>query len=373
MPATTACSAAIVQAMLRKMGAGRPKGSAQLAIELTLLQTEVPTTATTSAGDDGRASKAGSEKLFPRVSIRRLEAFEIDHVTLHGGEPLPAATSSRSSDAREPARGRPSHHRMAADRGSIADRLAPYRCVMRRLTLQRSRPRAPRLKSPPEAFRKTLSGFRALPSHRVRSWLHRTTKQKLWKTRDTLELFRSIGVVAISLSRVTPPATLRGTQRSSCRGCASSSPPSTGGAVCARAGHALACTMPMPPCAVESTLSFHQFGTCPIGTRLHIRAGPDGKLRMCTLHRTALGGVSECSHPTLDCEAARPRRGRRYRARHFRFCQGLPPRTPCCGARRSGRVGARDARKKPTLRDAARGRRLAARLERERRDGSTHL
>src|SRR5262245_38350217 len=93
-------------------------------------------------------------------------------------------------------------------------------------------------------------------------------------------------------------------------------------------------TMPVPPCAVEvERFPELGFGSCPIGTtEQELALSPDRRLRNCTLHRTALGGVSDILEPGVDVAALldAPERAR-YRAELPEFCAGCQHEQTCGG------------------------------------------
>jgi radical SAM protein with 4Fe4S-binding SPASM domain len=102
----------------------------------------------------------------------------------------------------------------------------------------------------------------------------------------------------------------------------------------AREGMHISCTMPVPPCAVEvEELAPLKFGVCPIGTSMQEFAlGPDGKLRNCTLHKTAIGGVSDILDDDVDLASLlQAKEITEYRARTPEFCHGCVHEKTCAG------------------------------------------
>jgi radical SAM protein with 4Fe4S-binding SPASM domain len=136
-------------------------------------------------------------------------------------------------------------------------------------------------------------------------------------------------------------------------------------------------TMPVPPCAVEvERFPELGFGTCPIGTdQQELALSPDGRLRNCTLHATALGGVADILDPSVDVVglfAATERSA--YRRELPEFCVGCEHASTCgggCGAASTWIFGSRrqvDPFVAQHVDDA-----FAARLEHERGTRRTHL
>jgi radical SAM protein with 4Fe4S-binding SPASM domain len=145
-----------------------------------------------------------------------------------------------------------------------------------------------------------------------------------------------------------------------------------------RNGMVLFCTMPVPPCTVDlERFPSIRFGTCPIGTSMQEFAlGSDGMLRHCTLHASAIGGVSDILDDNVDLDALVQHSDiAEYRRKIPDFCVGCVHSDTCaggCGAAAFWVLG--DARRYPDplvmqhVDDD-----FGARLERERTPQKTRL
>jgi radical SAM protein with 4Fe4S-binding SPASM domain len=322
---------------------------------------------------------AGRDKLTLRAK-KLVEAFEIDHVTLTGGEPFAQPGLFDLLDLL-------SEHgvgiQIISNGGlvteALAERLAGYGVRYVQITLNGPDAELHGAHVGRGHFEKTLAGIRALTKHGV-SVVGCTvvTKKNAPRLAEILELFLSLGVRHIALSRFSPAgyaarhaAQLLPTRSELCRAFELAEPFGRD------RGMHLVCTMPVPPCAVEvEQYPSIQFGTCPIGTRMQEFAlGPDGRLKNCTLHKTAIGGVADILDPDLDLTTllAAPE-VTEYRRELPEFCQGCLHASTCgggCGAAAEWVIG--HARKYPDpfvwqhIDDD-----LAARFERD-RQGKTHL
>ena len=166
-----------------------------------------------------------------------------------------------------------------------------------------------------------------------------------------LELWSSLGVKNMALSRFSPAGYAAQYAAALMASVADATAALEQALPYAKAGMRMTCTMPMPPCAVETErFAPIGFGTCPIGTEMQeVALGPGGELRNCTLHRAAFGGVKDVLDPAVDVAAlfAAPERSA-YRARHPEFCDGCKHVATCgggCGAAAEWLLG--DARSTP--------------------------
>lgn len=332
--------------------------------------------------EDGGASldKGDRDKLLLRVQ-RLLEAFEIDHVTVTGGEPF---SYSRVFELFDLLREHGVGVQIISNGGlitqALAERLAPYRLRYVQITLN----------GPDEAlhaahvgaghFERTLAGIRALGAAKVPVvGCVVVTKKNAPHLGETLELFRSLGVRQISLSRFSPAGYAA---RHAAQLLPSRSDLITAFGQAAPFGRdhgmTLICTMPVPPCAVEvEQFAPIQFGTCAIGTSMQeIALGPDGRLKNCTLHRTALGGVADILDPSVDVASLiTSPEVVEYKRETPEFCHGCLHEHSCgggCGAAAEWVMGHARRFVDPFVSQHVDDD-LAARLEKQRRDGKTHL
>jgi radical SAM protein with 4Fe4S-binding SPASM domain len=193
-----------------------------------------------------------------------------------------------------------------------------------------------------------------------------------------VELYRSLGVTRIALSRFSPAgyaarhvAALLPSRWDLIDAFEQAAP------FAREHGIEFHVTMPVPPCAVEiERFPELRFGSCPIGTaEQELALSPDGRLRNCTLHATALGGVSDILDPSVDLAKLFASAERsEYRRELPEFCEGCEHAPTCgggCGAASAFVFGTRrmvDPLVAQHVDDA-----FAARLERERRTLRTHL
>jgi radical SAM protein with 4Fe4S-binding SPASM domain len=310
--------------------------------------------------DDGGQSVGAAEapKLFARLD-KLLGAFDIDHVTLTGGEPFAHKDVFRLLDRlREAGVGTQIISNGGLVTDDLAQRLAPYRLRFVQCTL-----------NGPDAalhaehvggeghFDKTLEGVRALVRHGVPvvGCIVVTRKNAPFVGR-ILELWESLGVRHIALSRFSPAGYAVAAAAELLPGkddvelAFEQALPFARG----RDGHrpmTISCTMPVPPCVVEvERFAPIKLGTCPIGTSMQeLALGPDGKLRNCTLHRTAIGGVADILDDRVDLQALlEAPEVTQYRKRLPAFCEGCVHANTCgggCGAAAEWMLG--DARGTP--------------------------
>ena len=330
--------------------------------------------------EDGALAGGGRDKLLARAR-KLVDAFDLDHVTLTGGEPF---AQQGLFDLLDLFRDHGIGVQIISNGGlvtsALAARLAPYRVRYVQITLNGPDRELHEAHVGKGHFEKTLAGIRELTSQGVRVvGCIVITKKNAARVAEILELFLSLGVRQISLSRFSPAgyaarhAALLLPSRSELITAFEQAEPFG-----RDRGMTLVCTMPVPPCALEVE-SFPNigFGTCPIGTSMQeLALGPDGRLKNCTLHSTAIGGVADVLDENVDLASLlEAPEIREYRRETPEFCHGCIHERTCaggCGAAAEWVVG--HARKFPDpfvyqhVDDD-----LAARFERERRDGKTHL
>lgn len=330
--------------------------------------------------DDGALGGGGRDKLLARAS-KLVESFDIDHVTLTGGEPL---AQPGLFDLLDLFRAHGIGVQIISNGGlvtpELARRLASHRLRYVQVTLNGPDAELHEAHVGRGHFDKTLSGIATLRDHGVPVvGCIVITKKNAARVAETLELFVSLGVRQIALSRFSPAgyaarhaAQLLPSRSELIEAFEQAEPFGRD------RGMRLMCTMPVPPCAVEvERYPNIGFGTCPIGTKMQeLALGPDGRLKNCTLHATAIGGVADILEPGVDVGALlRAPEVSEYRSELPEFCVGCVHASSCgggCGAAAEWVSG--HARRTPDpfvwqhIDDA-----LAARFERQRRDGKTHL
>ncbi len=285
---------------------------------------------------DGGAPTGGKDKLLARTA-KLLDAWDIDHVTVTGGEPFARSDIFDLLD-------------LLAERGvgiqiisngglidePLARRLADYSVRYVQVTLNGPDRELHELHVGRGHFDATVSGILALRLAEVPVvGCVVVTRKNAARLGEILELWHSFGVRQIALSRFSPAgyAARHAAQllpsRSELLGAFRQAQP-----FARDLGMRITCTMPVPPCAVEvEELEPIQFGTCAIGTSMQeIALGPDGRLKNCTLHKTAIGGVADILDPDVDLAAllSAPEITE-YRREVPEFCKGCLHEKTCAG------------------------------------------
>ena len=249
--------------------------------------------------DNGASmAEATTAQLLGRTQ-KFLDEFEIDHVTLTGGEPFSRNDVWQLLDLLRSANVGIqiiSNGGLITER--IAERLANYDVHYVQLTL--NGPNAAVHEAhvgPGQHFEKTLRGIRMLHQHGVPIvGCVVVSQQNAPMLGEILRLWHSLNVTSIALSRFSPAgyavehaATLLATRAQLMNAFAQAAE------VARDCDMQITCTMPVPPCVIETAdYAPLEFGHCPIGTEMQEFAlGPDGKLRNCTLHEEAIGKVAD--------------------------------------------------------------------------------
>ncbi len=301
--------------------------------------------------DNGAGMEAGSaKKLHARVE-KLLASLEIDHVTITGGEPFARRDIFDLLD-RIKASGVGiqiiSNGGLVDD--ALAERLAPYRVSYVQVTLDGPTAELHDAHVGGEGhFERTIAGIRALRRAGVPVvGCTVVTRKNAARVAEILELFHSLDVRHIALSRFSPAGY-------AARHAAELLPSRDDLLVAFRQaipfmkdrGMRITCTMPVPPCAVEiEELAPLEFGVCAIGTSMQEFAlGPDGKLRHCTLHGSGLGGGKDVLDPDVDPAAiVSGAEVKDYKRTIPEFCVGCSHASTCgggCGAAAEWVLGSR--------------------------------
>ena len=320
----------------------RPKRYA-LAVELTPYCNQKCGYCYNDWRDDASSTSALSSVELLSLVERAVTEVEFDHVTLTGGEPFARADlfDVLAMLAR---------HRLRAilisNGGLITDALAaklrPFDPLFVQVTLN----------GPDRALHEehvgrghwdaTLEGIRALVRHGVRvTGCVVVTRKNARQVAPVLELFRSLGVDTVALSRYSP-AGYAAEQVAELLPSRSDVLEALEQAERAAAEHgmSLQVTMPVPPCVVDTSAFPHvTFSSCPIGTDMQEFAlGTRGELRNCTLHTQSLGDARESSFAALVEAPAVAR----YRDVTPEFCAPCPMKARClggCGAAAASVLG----------------------------------
>ena len=291
-------------------------------------------------GSDPEPQGAEARELVLRRVRRLLDTFAIDHFTLTGGEPLAAAALFPLLELCAE-RGVPAQ--IISNGGLVTDALAARLATLRprsvQITLNGPTAELHEAHVGRGHFEPTLAGVRHLTAHGIPVvGCVVVTRKNARHVGSTLELWRSLGARTIALSRFSPAgyasrhaAHLLPSRGDLVEAFEQAHPFAASGEL------TIACTMPVPPCAVEvERFPSLRFGYCPIGTsKQELALGSDGRLRNCTLFRDALGEV-DIAHEGVDLTAllAAPVRSE-YRRRAPEFCEGCLHVSSCgggCGA-----------------------------------------
>lgn len=291
--------------------------------------------------DNGaHVASADTRQLLARTE-KLCDAADIDHFTLTGGEPFARPDIWELFDL---LRSRGVRVQMISNGGliteRIAARLAEYDVMYVQVTLNGPTREMHEEHVGEGHFAPTLRGLEALQKYGVPVvGCVVVTKQNGPRLGEILELWHSLGVRHIALSRFSPAgyavshaARLLPTRASLIEAFEQAVP------YARDKGMKISCTMPVPPCTMElADYAPLEFGFCPIGTGMQeVALGPDGKLRNCTLHKTAIGGVDDILDPSVDLAALLSDAViTEYKRQLPEFCEGCVYADSCgggCGA-----------------------------------------
>ncbi len=279
-----------------------------IALELTGFCNQTCSYCYNAFRDDGGAAVGSADAVTLLARLDRiLDAVDLEHVTLTGGEPLASHDLFAVLDGlrRRGVRAQMiSNAALVTD--AIATRLARYRLMSVLVTL--NGPRAEMHDPVVEGaghFERTVSGIRALVAHRVPvQGSIVITRGNATVVGDTIALFASLGVRGVALSRFSPAGYAVQHARALM--------PSPADILVALAqaapfveSHAmqLYATMPLPACVVPvERFPSIEMNQCPIGTaRQEFALGPRGEIRHCALHVDPLAG--DVLDPSVDLAA----------------------------------------------------------------------
>ncbi len=320
---------------------------------------------------------AETETLLRRAT-RLVTTFDIDHVTLTGGEPLshPAFfdVARRFQDAGVGVQ--------VISNGTLiteakARALADLKLRFIQVTLNGPDESLHAAHVGPGHFERTVQGVRTLRGAGVPVvGCIVVTKKNAAVVGEIMQLWASLGVAAVALSRFSPAGYAT-------RHVAQLLPSVSDLEVAFTQAHpfgkriTLHCTMPVPPCALDtSVFPDIRFGSCPVGTALQeFAVGPDGKLRHCTLHGYGIGGEVDIADDAVDLQALmRAPEVTTYKRQHPDFCTGCVHLESCgggCGAASVWALGSR--REVDPLVAQHTHDEFASNLAFSRRHGRTHL
>lgn len=286
--------------------------------------------------NDGKSVETGDvAKLLARVK-KLADAWDLDHVTLTGGEPFSHAGVFPLLDEM---RARGIGVQMISNGGlitdAIAERLRPYHLRYIQITLNGHTEELHAAHVGDGHYERTLRGIRALKKAGVPVvGCIVVTRRNARHVGEILRVWKELGATQVALSRFSPAGYAAKY--------AAELLPSRDDLLCAfeqalpfaRSGMNLSCTMPVPPCAIETReYAPISFGGCAIGTSMQEFAlSPAGTLRNCTLHKTPLGNVQDVLAEDVDPVAllSAPE-VTEYRKQTPEFCHGCVHEQSCAG------------------------------------------
>lgn len=319
---------------------GRTQVSA-LAVELTALCNQKCGYCYNGWREDAGKSvgSADGEQLLQRLE-RLFGAWEVDHITLTGGEPL---LHPRLFDVLDLCGRSGVGMQIISNGGMVTEEIA------KRLGQARLRFVQVTLNGPDAAlherhvgeghFEKTLRGVRLLQQAGVPVvGCVVVTRLNARRVGEIFTLWRSLGVQHIAFSRFSPAGYAVAQVAELLPGREDLIEALRQAHAFAEQGMTVSSTMPIPPCAVEiEEFPKIGFGYCAVGSGgQELALSPTGHLRHCTLHRGALFGGRDVLDPSLDL-ASLPHSDEilDYRREVPEMCRGCAHEHTCgggCGA-----------------------------------------
>jgi len=308
-----------------------------------------------NAWREDRGASIGTPELrtlLARID-RVIDAVDLEHVTLTGGEPL---ASHDLFPVLDHLRARHVRAQMISNVSlvteAIAQRLSKHRLLSVLVTLNGPDAALHDAQVGGTHFDDTIVGIGRLRKARIAvEGSIVLTRRNAARVAETLALFRSLGVERVALSRFSPAGY-------SVKLARELTPSPEDVAIAFEQGAAavrehrmrIFSTMTIPPCALDtSRFAGIEFQHCPIGTpRQEFTLGPKGELRHCALHRSPIDGAENVLDRAVDVARIFAQGDpHRYRAVVPSECQGCEHVSTCaggCGAAALWVHGTRDKR-----------------------------
>ncbi len=282
---------------------------------------------------------SSTDRLLERID-KIFDAVQVGHITLTGGEPLsyPRLFEVLAALKRH---GVPCQ---MISNGTLLDAAYAKRLVEAKLRGIQISLHGPDAQTHEDYTRTQGSFERAVAGVQAanQAGLHVTgcivvTRRNAHWVGATLGLWQKLGVQRVALSRFSPSGLASQHVARLLPSIAELMTAFEQATPYARGGMRLFCTMPIPPCAMDTKLYAPiRFGSCAVGTtKQEFALSPGGALRFCTLHTQAIGGVEDI----LDVEDVSSlfHHGRvvTYREGAPSFCGGCYYERSCgggCGA-----------------------------------------
>jgi radical SAM protein with 4Fe4S-binding SPASM domain len=290
--------------------------------------------------DSGKSIGTADSALLLRRLTRLFEAWQVDHVTLTGGEPL---LHPRFLDVLELCRARGVGVQVISNGGMVTAELARSlaKFALRFIQVTLNGPDAALHEElvGPGHFDKTLRGIRLLKDAGVPVvGCVVVTRKNARRVGEVLELWRSLGVEHVAFSRFSPAGYATAQVAELLPGRGDLLEALAQAHAFAEQGMRISSTMPIPPCVVElDDFPKINFGFCAVGSGdQELALSPEGYLRHCTLHRGALFGGRDVLDESLEL-ATLPRSEEllAYRKEVPEMCRGCRHEHTCgggCGA-----------------------------------------
>lgn len=283
----------------------------------------------------GAARMANTELLLARLE-RVLSVWDVGQVTLTGGEPF---RHSGLFAVLELLRKRAVSVQLITNgtymTREIARRLATESVQSVQITINGPTPQVHREHVGRDSFEQALAGARALVAARVSvTGCIVVTRRNAEHVAAIIELWQNLGVDRVALSRFSPAGvSIERMQqwlprRQDLVTAFSLARPY------AERGLPIHCTVPIPACLLEvEDFAPIRFGQCAIGSpHQELALGPDGALRLCTLHSGRLGGGRDVLDPEWELQTV-PESSEvmAYRDQLPAFCRGCSQASSCLG------------------------------------------
>jgi radical SAM protein with 4Fe4S-binding SPASM domain len=316
---------------------GTPVGqpSCALALELTYVCNQACAYCYNPSRGSTGSREPTAELLLRRVR-RLFNAWNVSIVTVTGGEPLRHPVLFPLLDGLL-GMGKPvqliTNGTLVTD--ALAARLATYNLAAVQITLNGPTREMHREHVGRDSFDDALRGATLLVEHGVPvTGCIVVTRRNAAHVAEIIELWQGIGAKQLALSRFSPAGMSLERMRSWLPRRQDLVMAFEQAQPFARAGLPISCTVPVPACLLDQTqFAPVTFGQCAIGSPYQEFAlGPDGALRLCTLHAGRLAGGRDVLDEDWDLSTVMSSpEVRDYRGRLPEFCQGCAAAPSCLG------------------------------------------
>ncbi len=283
---------------------------------------------------------AAASEPTAELQLRRLQrlfaAWNVSIVTVTGGEPLshPALFPLLDGIA---SMGKPVQliTNGTLVTSQLAKSLATYDLAAVQITLNGPTRELHREHVGRDSFNDAIRGAAALVAEGVSvTGCVVVTRKNAARVAEIIQLWQGIGARQIALSRFSPAGMSLGRMQSWLPRRQDLVTAFEQAHPFARAGLPISCTVPVPACLFDqSQFAPIQFGQCAVGSPYQEFAlGPDGALRLCTLHAGRLAGGRDILDEDWDLSTVMSSpEVAGYRSQLPEFCQGCAVAPSCLG------------------------------------------